>query len=400
MFVSITLEAFFSFGEKHTIELNPHSNILVGINASGKSNFIKAIEFLYESVAGVGFEKIVNQYWGGVATILNCSENDVDKISIEYTFDKDILKNQFSYNGFDFPDNPIYTIIISKNGLLNFGIEECIQAGKDVYLYIKNADGYFTIIKNNKIEQVKTGVTYIKGLVFSTLKIDRFNDDFLHFDTLKTAIQSIKYYNSFNTSAKSNIRQLSNYYSEDYLLPNGENLTMLLSFINANYPKSFDLIEEKLRKVNPHFKNMIFTTPLAGKSLLSLKENNLSRAITIDQLSDGTLNFLLLLAILYNPNRGKVVCLDEPEKGLHPDMINTIAEGIKYAANTGTQMIVATHSPLLLNSFDLEDILIFEKDAHNQTIVKKKNEEDFENWEGEFLAGQMWLRGQLGGVRW
>jgi hypothetical protein len=43
---------------------------------------------------------------------------------------------------------------------------------------------------------------------------------------------------------------------------------------------------------------------------------------------------------------------------------------------------------------------IFEKDANNSTIISTKSEEDFENWQGEFLAGQMWLNGQLGGVRW
>jgi predicted ATPase len=63
-------------------------------------------------------------------------------------------------------------------------------------------------------------------------------------------------------------------------------------------------------------------------------------------------------------------------------------------------MIIATHSPLLLNAFDLEDLMIFEKNESNETVVNKVSEEDFPNWEGEFLAGQMWLRGQIGGTRW
>jgi predicted ATPase len=109
---------------------------------------------------------------------------------------------------------------------------------------------------------------------------------------------------------------------------------------------------------------------------------------------------LLLLSIFYNPKRGSIVCLDEPEMGLHPDMINGVARGIKYSAQNGTQMIIATHSPLLLNAFDLEDLMIFEKNESNETVVNKVSEEDFPNWEGEFLAGQMWLRGQIGGTRW
>jgi predicted ATPase len=57
--------------------------------------------------------------------------------------------------------------------------------------------------------------------------------------------------------------------------------------------------------------------------------------------------------------------------GLHPDMINGVARGIKYAAQNGTQMIIATHSPLLLNAFELEDLMIFEKNERNESIVKK-----------------------------
>jgi predicted ATPase len=145
---------------------------------------------------------------------------------------------------------------------------------------------------------------------------------------------------------------------------------------------------------------MVFTTPTAGKTLLSLKEKNLERAITIEHISDGTLRFLLLMSIFYNPERGRIICLDEPEIGLHPDMINAVCKGIQYAAQHGTQVIVATHSPLLMNGFVLEDLLVFEKDQQNNTIVAAKSEDEFEGWEGDFLVGQMWLRGQIGGTRW
>ena len=65
-----------------------------------------------------------------------------------------------------------------------------------------------------------------------------------------------------------------------------------------------------------------------------------------------------------------------------------------------TQLIIATHSPLLLNLFELEDILVFEKNDDNVATVKHVYEEDFEDWEGEFLPGQMWIHGVIGGKRW
>jgi AAA15 family ATPase/GTPase len=58
MISNITLENFFSFKHPTLIELNPDINILVGINGSGKSNFLKAIHLLYESIVGNGLESV------------------------------------------------------------------------------------------------------------------------------------------------------------------------------------------------------------------------------------------------------------------------------------------------------------------------------------------------------
>ena len=162
---------------------------------------------------------------------------------------------------------------------------------------------------------------------------------------------------------------------------------------------AYEKIEQLLKNINPTFKDISFDF-IGSRSLLVLREHNLSRSVPVEHISDGTLRYLLLLAILYNPDRGSLICIDEPEIGLHPDMINTIAQAMKHAAKEGTQLIVATHSPLLLNQFDLEDILVFEKNKENETIVSSKQEEDFEDWQDNYLAGQLWLKGKLGGTRW
>ena len=94
-----------------------------------------------------------------------------------------------------------------------------------------------------------------------------------------------------------------------------------------------------------------------------------------------------------------MVCLDEPEMGLHPDMIFSVANFIKRAAKE-SQIILATHSPLLLNDFDIEDLLIFEKNNDNQTIIVEKTEEDIEQWVNKFTVGQLWMKGLIGGKRW
>ena len=123
-----------------------------------------------------------------------------------------------------------------------------------------------------------------------------------------------------------------------------------------------------------------------------LREEHLARSVSIEHVSDGTLRYLLLLSILYNPKRGSLVCIDEPETGLHPDMINTVADAIKHASKK-TQLIIATHSPLLLNSFDLEDILVFEKNTRNETEVTGKNPDDLTDGSKTFSSVKRGCRG-------
>ena len=376
MIKKITVQNFFSFGTEQTIELNPDTSILVGINGTGKSNFIRAIRLLQQGIKG-NFEKVFSHQWGGFSGVENLINPNSYEIRISYCFDK-LGIQKATNNIFNLNNGTTYTIIIQKNGISNYLVSEEIFDEIDKM-----------IIKPSELINSKE-------LSISSIVSPGHPVPFL----LKMAIEKISIYDYFDTSFGGEIRQLSPYYSENQLLSNGKNLTALLSHLNGNAVKAYDKIIEEFKNVNPNFKELVFTTPMAGKSLMSLKEKNLDRAITIDNISDGTLRYLLLLSIFYNPNRGSVVCLDEPEAGLHPDMINGIAKGIKYAAQNGTQMIIATHSPLLLNAFELEDLKIFEKDKDNQTVVKTKSEEDFPDWEGEFLTGQMWLRGELGGVRW
>ena len=106
-----------------------------------------------------------------------------------------------------------------------------------------------------------------------------------------------------------------------------------------------------------------------------------------------------LLSIFYNPKRGTLVDIDEPESCLHPDMIRSVAKMMKSAGKT-SQIIVATHSALLLNAFELDDILVFEKNDRNETQIIRYSEDDFENREGDLLPGQLWLNGEIGGKRW
>ena len=81
MIKKITVQNFFSFGTEQTIELNPDTNILVGINGTGKSNFIKAIRLLQQGIKG-NFEKVFSHQWGGFSGVENLINPDAYEIRI------------------------------------------------------------------------------------------------------------------------------------------------------------------------------------------------------------------------------------------------------------------------------------------------------------------------------
>ncbi len=405
MIKKITLENFFSFSESTTIDLNSGVNILVGINGSGKSNFLKGIRFLYESISGKGIQKIFLNDWGGFNTVANFNVSKADRIKLTYEFDKKIINNG---KGFQFPGNPVYEVIIRKTGVTSYYLEEslsCNYGEPEEYitlLKMENGNGFISTVENNAISGIQR---YDRGdiiLFFDEQELMlRQNADpsrFLPLHTLKQAIESIAGYDYFDTSFESNIRQRSFDGIETKLLSTGENLVQLLSRIKNYRTLQYEEIEAMLNKVNPNFKDISFDI-FGNKVYLALREKKLAQTVGIGQISDGTLRFLLLLSIFLNPERGYLVSLDEPEIGLHPDMIHTVAETIKKAS-VNSQLIIATHSPQLLNSFDIEDVLVFEKDENNKTTVTRKSEDDFEDWNDDFLVGQLWLRGKIGGKRW
>jgi predicted ATPase len=118
------------------------------------------------------------------------------------------------------------------------------------------------------------------------------------------------------------------------------------------------------------------------------------------RLSDGTLRYLCLLAILCHPAPPPVVCIEEPELGLHPDVLPTLADLMKEAS-TRCQLIVTTHSDVLVDALSEqpESILVAEKHETGTTLTRL-DADKLKPWLATYRLGQLWTRGEIGGTRW
>lgn len=405
MLKEIIIENFFSFQGRQSIKLNEGLNLLLGINGSGKTTLLNALSLLYEGIAGAGFEKLFQQKWGGFPSVANANGEDMpSRIRLEYIFDEQQLKK--INPKVKFGSAPRYVITIRPLGVTSYTLDEKLYAKNTkaegltdfVHLEAKNGRGFMSVHHQGGVKSEKTN--FGTEMSPQELILRQINDPrrYLPQQTIKAAVASMTIYETFNTSRDSKLRRPVEYNSTMRLQADGTNLVQLLSNLKNRSTRDYERIEESLHTVNAHFRSFDFNV-FGTQLYLSLKEKNLGHTIPMQHISDGTLRFLLLMSILQNKERGTIVGLDEPESRLHPDMINTVGKMLKEAART-TQLIIATHSPLLLNSFCLEDILVFEKNADNSTIVKRYTEDDFPQYEGQLLPGQLWLRGEIGGKRW
>lgn len=123
-------------------------------------------------------------------------------------------------------------------------------------------------------------------------------------------------------------------------------------------------------------------------------------AIPATRLSDGTLRYLCLLAILCDPDPPPLICIEEPELGLHPDILPKVADRLVDASQR-TQLIVTTHSDILVDAMSErpEAVIICEKHS-GQTAMERLNAKRLADWLQKYRLGELWTRGELGGTRW
>ena len=128
---------------------------------------------------------------------------------------------------------------------------------------------------------------------------------------------------------------------------------------------------------------------------------SLSQPTPSNRLSDGTLKFLCLLAVLLNPQPPPLICIEEPELGLHPDALSLVAEALAEASER-TQLIVTTHSPALVDAFSgrPEAVVVCERVSHGASELRRLSRKQLDIWLERYSLGELWRKGEIGGNRW
>lgn len=180
---------------------------------------------------------------------------------------------------------------------------------------------------------------------------------------------------------------------EDRLLPDNRNLALLLNQVEHRDPRRFN---ELLKRFFPRFERM--STRISGGTVqFYLHESGFESPIPPTRLSDGTVRFVAILATLLAPSPSPLVCIEEPELGLHPDALTLIAE-LLVEASERMQLVVTTHSDALVSALtnQPESVVVCERPGAG-TVLERLDTEKLAHWLNEdYGLGDLWRIGKLG----
>ena len=374
MFIeSLKLKGILSFRDTE-LQLRP-LNVLIGPNGSGKSNLIEVIGLLRVLPQGNGLSKLTSA-GAGVAEWLWAGEGQPFRVAlVEGVFKPPRSETSLQY-GLGFAE--VFGIVHERLEHKDSGPE---------------ATGTFDRDEQRDLAMKKPNATLLS----------RHSRDYGNYGStavlLRVGLESTRIYRELGlgpSMASKSVQPTDQ--PDDFLQEDGSNLLTILNRME---------LDGSREQVEKHFKR--FYEPFQRSSIqlhpkgaqLAIKERNLERFTYSKRLSDGTIRYLCLLAILCHPEPPPLICIEEPEIGLHPDILHDVAR-LLLEASERTQLIVTTHSDILINALsgNPETVVVCERDPEMGTNFERLSAKKLNLWLERYKLGELWRKGQLGGVPW
>jgi predicted ATPase len=203
-------------------------------------------------------------------------------------------------------------------------------------------------------------------------------------------LSSWRFYSGFDVSGSAALRRPVPTEPSPVLAEDGSNLSAVLFSLMTEHVEAWQELEGHLRSAIPGFQSM-GVKPRGGPGTVIgvWRERDVSDDLTLADLSDGTLRLLCWATLCLAPSIPPLICLDEPELGLHPRVLPILAGLLRIAA-ARSQILVATHSPYLLSQFTLDEIAVMRKENGRAVFVRPGNSKalrrEIEELGGEALS--------------
>lgn len=384
---SLHLQNLLSFGpDSPPISFGP-LNVLIGPNGSGKSNLIEVIGLL--AAAPHSLSDAIRD-GGGAEEWIWKGDKGSDRAQLEATLGTTEFEEKLH------EPELVHRLVLVHLRLLLL-MEERISGtppGQNAEIYFRHDRGGFQIRMQGSMREIDP--KEFKRFE-SVLSQRRDPDVYPELTSVERFYNRIWIYRDwlFGRFALPRLPQPADL-PNDHLLPDARNLGLILNQIRKvpeakeSLLKHLSVIYEGIRDVD--------VSVVGGTVQVFLHEHKW--IIPATRLSDGTLRWLSLLAILLNPQAPSLVCIEEPEMGLHPDLLPPLAQLLREASER-MQLIVTTHSDVLVDALTEtpESVIICEK-HEGSTTMQRLDKSTLSEWLKKYSLGQLWRSGEIGGNRW
>lgn len=383
---SLKLTNFLSFGsDSKPIELGP-LNVLIGPNGSGKSNLIEAMTLMQwapmELNTPISVGGGVREWlWKGAEVVPTASLEAV----VEYREGAVPLRYRLAFTEksqrFELADERIES-------------SEARAGERQPSLHYGYEDGRPTLIVQGHRRELDRNDLHPEHSILSQRKDP---DQYPELTYLGEAFKGIRVYREWSLARHSSPRQPQKAdLPNDHLTEGASNLGLVVNRLCKEPAVKRRLLQE-LRELYEGIEDLhVFIE--GGTVQVFISEGPF--AVPAARLSDGTLRYLCLLTILCHPNPPALICIEEPELGLHPDVLSSLARLLRRASGR-TQLIITTHSDILVDALaeTPEAIVVCEK-HEGATSMRRLGRDELSTWLEKYSLGELWLRGDLGGTRW
>lgn len=336
--------------------------VIVGANGSGKSSLFEFLKFLREAC----YQEIPPEIVSGTIGQQIFHKPGPDKLwwSAEIDLRQPVpLYYQGELMGPVGATKIIFERVRTK---------EPLHAGYGPYLFLNFKDGK-GVVRDPEDKKFKRKEWNLKkpnqlglGAIADSTLVTLFN--------LREYIRAWRFYNAFNINNEKIRRPVST--SQDPLLhEDAGNLSAVLFHLMTEHGDAFTELKSVIRSAIPGFKNLsVKARGGPGEVIAFWQENVIDQELSLADLSDGTLRFIAWAVLCVMPIPPTLICIDEPDQGVHPRTLPVLA-GLFEKASGKTQIILSTHASYFLTQFQLRNIAIMKKISGESSYIKVKDSE-------------------------
>ena len=364
-------------------------NILVGPNMAGKSNLVDSLRFL-SSVAVVGVKKALMDRGGFQEVFWKGKTNATSRISFE-------LVVEIPAQGKE--PNRMYDYLLDIHGSQTGHItvaEETLRVRilKRTHTLIDFRSGRGTL-------RHVDGTIISRSLPDPTTSALESNIPGWEGNVVRNWVSMWRFYQL----SPSVMKQPNAPSAQNFLNEAGENFSSWMNTLRNTFPENYALVRKAALDVFPELTEVLTPPTQFGTTVVMTHEKHLRQPILLWRMSDGMLSFLALLSLIFAPNElgAPLYCVEEPENHLHPTLLKTLIEILKQRQNflgpRAAQVIITTHSPLIVDSVEIEELIVLERHSGATRCLypaSKQNLRKLLSRKGLGL-GDLWYSGALGG---